>query len=142
MYLLSTQTLMDLLCGEPRIKDFINSAQIDNVGVSVVTLGEIQSEISATDQDDGREVLDSALRKFHAIARRTQRVEPFDETAAFMWAKIQGHDLVFDDEGESISLSDIQRMVVATAIDRNLILIERRQPYHARLPDLQVLDPY
>jgi hypothetical protein len=44
------------------------------------------------------------------------------------------------EEGED--LGDMSRMVVATAIDRNLVLIEGAQPYHGQIDGLHVEDPY
>lgn len=133
---------MDLICGEPNIMRWANSVFAHGVSVSVVSIGQVQSEIMATDQNDGRDDLDSAIRVVIANARRASRIEPFDESAASVFAKLLGRQLTYQTPDGTVELGDMSRMVVATAIDRKLVLVERSQPYHALLPDLRVTDPY
>ncbi|MNL79183.1 hypothetical protein D3C87_2057280 [compost metagenome] len=83
--------------------------------------------------------MDLALRAFVSFARRNNAFELFDEGAGAAFSRIAQLELrVHDDE----DLGDMSRMVVATAIDRNLVLIEGAQPYHGQIDDLRVEDPY
>jgi hypothetical protein len=75
------------------------------------------------------------------MARTHSTVEVFGESAASIWAKLGSHDLIVDVDGER-AMSDVERMVVATALDRKLVLVEQIQPYHQMIPELKVVDPY
>jgi predicted nucleic acid-binding protein len=141
MYLLSTQTLMDLLCGVPEVKEFADEVHRAGVYLSVVTLGQVEQEIRATSLKDGRDQLDRYFRRVLSMARTQSTVEPFGESAASIWAQLGSHDLMVDDDGIR-PISDIERMVVATALDRKLVLVEQAQPYHRMIPELKVVDPY
>lgn len=142
MYLFSTQTLMDLICGEPHVMGWAETVVAHGVSISVVSIGRVQAEILATGQGDGRDELDSAFRVVLANAKRTHRIEPFDESTALVWAKLLDRELTYEAGDGTMELDDLSRMVVATAIDRKLILVERPQPYHLLLPDLRVVSPY
>lgn len=83
--------------------------------------------------------MDLALRAFVSFARRNNALELFDEGAGAVFSRIAQLDLRIDDDED---LGDMSRMDVATAIDRNLVLIEGEQPYHGRIDGLRVEDPY
>jgi hypothetical protein len=137
MYLLSTQALMDLICGQPEMSRWVGSVAAAEVHVSAVSIAHVQAEISATPADEGRDELDRALRAFLAYARRANVVEIFDEEAAQVFARLPHGQLLLDDA----ELGDMSRMVVSTAIDRNLELVEEPQPYHADIGNLRTVDP-
>lgn len=141
MYLFSTQTLMDLLCGVPEVKNFADGVPRGGVYLSVVSLGVVEEAIQDTPANDGRDQLDRYFRRVISLARTHSTVEVFGETTASIWAKLSAHDLQIDDDGER-PMTDVERMVVATALDRRLVLVEPAQPYHRLLPDLQVLAPH
>jgi hypothetical protein len=141
MYLFSTQTLMDLLCGVSEVKEFADGVPRGGVYLSVVSLGVVDETIRATPAKDGRDQLDRLFRRVLSMARTHSTVEVFGESTASIWAKLGSHDLVVDDDGER-AMSDVERMVVATALDRKLVLVEQLQPYHRMIPELKVIDPY
>ncbi|WP_327209977.1 hypothetical protein [Rhizobium leguminosarum] len=138
MYLLSTQALMDLICDQPEMSRWVGSVAAAEVHVSAVSVAHVQAEINATPADEGRDELDRALRAFLAYARRANVVEIFDEEAAQVYARLPLGQLLLEDGAE---LGDMSRMVVSTAIDRNLELVEEPQPYHADVGNLRTVDP-
>jgi hypothetical protein len=142
MYLLSTQTFLDLLCGVDAVKDFADRVPRGSVYLSVVSLGLVEEVIRETDIRDGRDELDRYYRRLLSVARANSTVEVYGESAASWWAKLSGYDFEMDDEGMAREMSDLERMVVATALDRRLVLVEQAQPYHGQIQELQVLDPY
>ncbi|MNV96229.1 hypothetical protein D3C71_1912110 [compost metagenome] len=75
------------------------------------------------------------------MARTHSTIEAFGESAASIWAKLDAYDLQVDDDGER-PMTDVERMVVATALDRKLVLVEQAQPYHQLIPELKVADPH
>lgn len=105
----------------------------------VVSVAHVQAEILSTPIEEGREVMDLALRAFVSFARRNNALELFDEGAGAVFSRIAQLDLRIDDDED---LGDMSRMDVATAIDRNLVLIEGEQPYHDQIDGLRVEDPY
>lgn len=138
MYLLSTQALMDLICGQPDMARWVRSVAAADVHISSVSVAHVQAEVIATSADEGRDELEHALRGVLAYARRAKSLEVFDEEAAEVYARLPGEALYLDDDAE---MSDMSRMVVATAIDRNLELVEEPQPYHAEIGNLRTVDP-
>ena len=83
----------------------------------VVSVAHVQAEILSTPIEEGREVMDLALRAFVSFARRNNALELFDEGAGAVFSRIAQLDLRIDDDED---LGDMSRMDVATAIDRNL----------------------
>jgi predicted nucleic acid-binding protein len=133
---------MDLICGEPKISSWATAVAVTTIGISVVSFGQVRAEILATDPRDGQDALDAAFRKVFSIAKRVQRIEPFDTGASKVWATLLNHTLDYMVDGRIVPLGDPSKMVVATALDRNLILVERSQPYHRAIANLRILDPY
>lgn len=140
MYLLATQTLMDLLCGVPEVKEFADGVPRGGVYLSVISLGVVDGAIRETGVTEGRDQLNRLFRRVLSMARTHSTVEVFGEPAASIWAKLSALDLQVDDGMRHFS--DVERMVVATAIERKLVLVEQAQPYHSELPELKVVDPY
>jgi hypothetical protein len=139
MFLLSTQALMDIICEDPAMTAWIRPVPAQDIHASVVSVAHVQAEILATSLEEGREVMDLALRAFVSFARRNNALELFDEGAGAVFSRIAHLDLSVDEDEE---LGDMSRMVVATAIDRNLVLIEGSQPYHGLIDGLRIEDPY
>ncbi|KQS78832.1 hypothetical protein ASG25_09365 [Rhizobium sp. Leaf384] len=139
MFLLSTQALMDIICEDPDVTAWIRPVKAQDIHASVVSVAHVQAEILSTPIEEGREVMDLALRAFVSFARRNNALELFDEGAGSVFSRIAQLDLRVDDDED---LGDMSRMVVATAIDRNLVLIEGAQQYHGEIDGLRVEDPY
>ncbi|WP_062944005.1 hypothetical protein A4A59_017025 [Rhizobium leguminosarum] len=66
-------------------------------------------------------------------------LEFFDEEAAQVFARLPKGQLLVESGAE---LDDMSRMVVATAIERHLALVEEPQPYHAEIGNLRTVDPF
>ncbi|OJY66543.1 MULTISPECIES: hypothetical protein [unclassified Rhizobium] len=139
MFLLSTQALMDIICENPDVTGWIRPVPAQAIHASVVSVAHVQAEILATPLEEGREVMDLALRAFVSFTRRNNALELFDEAAGAVFSRIAQLDLQVDGDED---LGDMSRMVVATAIDRNLVLVEGSQPYHGKIDGLRVKDPY
>jgi len=78
------------------------------------------------------------LKQLVATANRHGTVYPFDQEAAELFGKILNRTLPYWHEGTEIPLPNLLRMIVATALARNLTLVEHEQPYHELLSDLRV----
>lgn len=139
MFLLSTQALMDIICENPDLTAWIRPVPAQDIHASVVSVAQVQAEILSTPIEEGREVMDLALRAFVSFARRNNALELFGEGAGAVFSRMIQLDLRVDDDED---LGDMSRMVVATAIDRDLVLIEGEQSYHGRIDGLRVEDPY
>jgi hypothetical protein len=129
---------MDLICDQPDMSRWIGSVAASEVHVSAVSVAHVQAEVLATPADEGREELDRALRAFLAYARRANVVEIFDEEAAQVFARLPQGQLLLEDGAE---VGDLSRLVIATAIERNLELVEEGQPYHQEIGNLRTVDP-
>lgn len=139
MFLLSTQALMDIICDNPDVTAWIRPVPAQDIHASVVSVAHVQAEIISTPIEEGCEVMDLALRAFVSFTRRNNALELFDERAGGVFSRTAQLDLRIDDDED---LGDLSRMVVATAIDRNLVLIEGAQPYHGQIDGLRVKVPY
>jgi len=142
MYLFASQTFMDLLCGDPSVKMFADGVPRGGVYLSVVSLGVVEETIRETPPAEGRDQLDRYFRRVLSMARTHSTVAPFGEGTASVWARLGSYDLAVADEDGERAMSDIERMVVATALELKLVLVEQAQPYHSLLPELKVSDPY
>lgn len=129
---------MDLICGQPEMSRWVRSVGAAEVHASVISVAHVQAEIFATSSDDGRDELDEALRSFLGYARRANVLEFFDEAAAQLFARLPKGQLLLEGGAD---LGDMSRMVVATAIERRLALVEEPQPYHAEIRNLRTADP-
>nr|WP_250808494.1 hypothetical protein [Neorhizobium tomejilense] len=141
MYLFSTQTLMDLLCGVEEVKEFADGVPRGAVYLSAVSLGVVEQSIRETPGSQGRDDLDRYFRRVLSMARTHSNIEVFGESTASIWARLGDHDLQVYDDGVR-PMTDVERMVVATALERNLVLVEAGQAYHAQIPELKVVNPY
>lgn len=130
---------MDIICENPDLTAWIRPVPAQDIHASVVSVAQVQAEILSTPIEEGREVMDLALRAFVSFARRNNALELFGEGAGAVFSRMIQLDLRVDDDED---LGDMSRMVVATAIDRDLVLIEGEQSYHGRIDGLRVEDPY
>lgn len=139
IYLLSSQSLVDLLTGDPKMERWIQDKPLQMIEVSSVSIGQAQRLIDAQIDPGLRKELSEELDKLLLSLRRFQSIVPFDDSAARTWATLMGMgDLKFDDNQE---LSPEGRMVVAVALTRNATLIDARRPYHEKIPTLTVQNP-
>lgn len=148
MYLLSTQSLVDIMRGTGTpVGMWHGSLTPDiqrHVFVSVLSFGRIASQIHDLPAASRGDWTKSLARTRHLMLRDT-RVLGIDMDLMDLWADLLVTDLSqFDESGEEIPLADDDRLIVATAILRRFILIDRPQPFHATVKDrhrLEILNP-
>ena len=138
-YLLSTQSLLDRLSGRSiyAVSEWLDRQvrAATEVRVSVVSFGLAQAAIDALD--------DAALRaRFHHALDQTRRSLPrharltVDEDTMPPWATLMAVPAALTRYGDRINrraeveLGDAELLVVATALARDLTLVEPSQPYH------------
>jgi predicted nucleic acid-binding protein len=138
IYLLSTQSLLDLLTGQPEMENWMEGKQARSVEISSVSIGQVLRQIHAETNVAERKELESAFEKLLMALRAYQGVIPFDEAASRTWATLCSMALMHD---RSVELSSESRMVVATALTRNATFVDADRPYHAALPSLNVENP-
>jgi hypothetical protein len=147
MYLLSSQALLDLVTGHPKMTGWVQGIPSLDVGISVLSFGRVKQVSETLPNEDPRKGnLDNAITAAAGIMRNTGRIESFDYPACLIWIKLLNIELNKYSNGNTvISLDDEDRMIIATAIDRALVYVEHAQPYHSILSDLfpfRTLDPY
>jgi len=136
--LLSTQALVDLLTADPKMGSWIKDKSAQDIEVSAVSIGQVLQLIDKETDAAYRKELDDAFEKLLLGLRHYQRIIPFDEKAANSWARLMSMTLMHD---ASSQVSPETRMVIATALTRNAILVDASRPYHANLPSLKVQSP-
>ena len=138
IYLLSTQSLLDLLTGQPDMETWMKDKQARSVEISSVSVGQVLRQIHAETNVAERKELESAFEKLLMVFRAYRGVMPFDEPASKTWSTLCSMTLMHDASAE---LSSESRMVVATALTRNATFVDANRPYHADLPSLNVENP-
>lgn len=139
-YLLSTQSLLDRLSAKSSypIFEWLNEQGTENtsIAISVVSIGyaraRVESLSKAADRQKYGYILDTIVSGFEK-----NLILPIDEKTVATWATILDNDEPPEryQSGRSgstrIELSDADLLVVATALTKNLTLVEPAQPYHA-----------
>lgn len=138
IYLLSTQSLLDLLTGEPAMEAWMKVKQARSVEISTVSVGRVLRMIQTVSDAAERKSLESAFDRLLAAFRIYQGIIPFDESTTKVWAMLLSKKLMHDSSNE---LSSESRMVVATGFARNATLVDESRPYHAELESLNVENP-
>lgn len=142
MYLLSTRVFAALVSAEPRILAWAKTVGRERLGASVVSLGVVRYRVGTVPVGSGQQSVDQNLRAIESLMRRTGAIHDFGERDAAIWANLLSCDLKVAVRGVATDLPNRDRMVVATALERSLVLVEGEQPYHSALSALRVLDPY
>ena len=142
IFLLSTQSLLDLLSGNPTLHQWLSGIPMQQVEVSAVSIGQALDTIQKNTSPARRNGFQRELGKIVTVVRSNQGVIPFDEGAAGIWADLQARTLEYKKpDGSMTELSSASRMVVATALKRGAALVESPQPYHAAIPGLTIVSP-
>jgi predicted nucleic acid-binding protein len=142
IYMLSTQSLLDLLGGNPGITKWLSSVPVQQVEISAVSVGQAIDTIQQSANAANRNYFQRQLDRIVVTVKSSDGLIPFDEGAARMWAELQSMKLDYKmRDGSNTELSAESRMVVATARDRGATFVEDSQPYHAAIPDLQIVSP-
>jgi hypothetical protein len=107
--------------------------------VSVISFGRALHEIARLAPSGARASYLQNLETLTAMVRDQGHLLVVDDRIGRTWAQLLVMDLkVTQPDGGSADLDDDNRIVVATAIQRNLTLVESPQPYQATLPKLAV----
>ena len=127
MYLLSTQATLDAAAG---MSGRLATVEAADIHLSVISAARAKSEIS---QSKGASVYLRNLRRLVSLVKSHGHLIPVDETVADRWAELLYTDLQVTENGLNVALDDDNRLVVATALVFNLVLLEAPQPYHETL---------
>jgi predicted nucleic acid-binding protein len=138
IYLLSTQALLDLLTGDSKMESWIKDKPAQGIEVSAVSIGQVLHLINKETDAAFRKELTGAFEKLLLGLRRYQGIIPLDESASKTWATLMSMTLM---HGESKHVSPETRMVIASALTRNAILVDAVRPYHSQLPSLKIQSP-
>ena len=138
IYLLSTQSLLDLLTGEPDMMKWMKDKPAKSIEVTSVSIGQAYIEIAKVTDIAYRKQLEKNFERILLTLQSYQGIVPFEGNAAKVWATLTTMALMHDQHKE---LSPESRMVVAIALTRNAALVDQPRPYHAVLPALKVQSP-
>jgi predicted nucleic acid-binding protein len=138
IYLLATQTILDILAGRPQIQKWLQTVPLHSVEISTVSIAQSLHKIRSSAAAAQRRAYERALTNFRSAMQIHQGVVGFDDAAAEIWPTLMEMDLQCEVGGKPASLGAASRMVVATALAREAVLVEQRQPYHHHVPGLQV----
>lgn len=136
-YLVGTSALIDLARSGGSIKW---GAQIhfEECGLSVISLGQALS--MAERMDTANSARNTWFHHINTVYSRFERHDGLlavNKDTILMWSKIRHLDLkYFDADGAQKSLPPDYSLILATAIERNLTLIEKPQEYHKVLAPL------
>jgi len=142
IYVLSTQSLLDLLGGKPSIMNWLSTVSMQDVEISAVSIGQALDTIQQKPNAAQRKNFERQLDRIVTTVKSSDGLISFDEGAARIWAELESKTLAYRTrDGNTTELSHASRMVVATALRRGAMFVEDSQPYHAAIPGLQVVSP-
>ena len=116
----------------------------DDVVTSVVSFTLFKHHVDALDsttRPPWQRLFSAALARFRAC----DGILPISLDAALRAAELRAMRLDTVVVGQTEPLGDLGRLVAATALEEHLVLVDKRQPYHAELESahgLAFLDPY
>lgn len=147
-YLLGTQALASLVQNSPDDPVRKWAAKVgmaeDEVVASVVSFLLIKRKVQSLAPDERK---DWEVR-FRQAVHRFREVNGLIQVSleiATRAAELSAIDVPAGTAGKPGALGDLGLLVLATALDEKLTLVDRRQPYHGVLEDrerLEFLDPY
>ena len=141
IYLLSSQSLLDMLVDEPAMKAWKGTVQASSIKLSSVSIGQALYEIEQQEDANLRAELNDALEKTIRSLQIYDGIVPFDANAAMTWSKLMHMKLLHKDGSNPIDVSSESRMVVATALDKGFTLVDASRPFHSTVPGLKVKSP-
>ena len=141
VYLLSSQSLLDMLGDEPAMKAWTGTVQANSIKLSSVSIGQALYQIEQEQDANLRAELDDALEKTIRSLQIYEGIVPFDASAARTWSKLMRMKLLHQDGSNPIPVSSESRMVVATALAKGFTLVEAARPFHSAVLGLKVKSP-
>lgn len=146
-YLLGTHALVELIrrVSNP-VKKWADGvpATSDPIYVSVVSLGQIHAEINQLAASDPQKALWQAHFRAAVATFSPLYVLSIDEAIAMRWATLLPLTLTRTDNSGDVALGADSRLVLATAMERNLIFVDATGQCHQVLAahGLRSFDPY
>jgi predicted nucleic acid-binding protein len=146
-YLLGTRALVDLVrrVSNP-VKQWADGIPTtgDRIYVSVVSIGQIQAEIDQLRAGDPQKPLWQAHFRAAIATFSPSYVLGIDEAIAMRWATLLPLTLNTTDKSGQVALAADSRLVLATAMERNLIVVDPTEQCHQVLAahGLRSSDPY
>jgi predicted nucleic acid-binding protein len=141
VYLLSSQSLLDMLGDEPAMKAWTGTVQANSIKLSSVSIGQALYQIEQEQDANLRAELDDALEKTIRSLQIYEGIVPFDVSAARTWSKLMRMKLLHQDGSNPIPVSSESRMVVATALAKGFTLVDAARPFHSTVQRLKVISP-
>jgi predicted nucleic acid-binding protein len=141
VYLLSSQSLLDMLGDEPAMKAWTGTVQANSIKLSSVSIGQALYQIEQEQDANLRAELDDALEKTIRSLQIYEGIVPFDASAARTWSKLMRMKLLHQDGSNPIEVSSESRMVVATALAKGFTLVDAARPFHSTVQRLKVISP-
>ncbi|WP_187830037.1 PIN domain-containing protein [Siccirubricoccus phaeus] len=140
MYLLGTQALLDAASGShAQLMQWLDGVSRGAIHLSVISFGRALHEVTQLAPSGDRSCYLQNLETLTAMVRDQGHLLAVDDRIGRTWAHLLSMDLkMTQPSGETVDLDDDNRIVVATALQRNLTLVEPAQPYQATLPKLAV----
>jgi len=136
-YLLDTNCISELVRvkPEPRVMAWMEAAEESLLYLSVLTLGEIRKGLAGLPQGKRRTNLETWL-EIEVRARFAGRILPIDDSVADRWGLVAGSA-----KKEGKSLSTIDGLLAATALQHNLTVVSRNVSDFAAA-QVHVLNPW
>jgi predicted nucleic acid-binding protein len=136
-FLLDTNCISELVRSkpEPRVLEWMEAADESLLYLSVLTLGEIRKGVAALPQSRRRTHLETWL-ELELQARFSGRILPIDAAVADRWGL-----LAADAKRAGKSLSTIDGLLAATALQHNLTIVSRNVSDFANT-HAPILDPW
>lgn len=147
-YLLGTHALVTLVRRVPSpVKKWADGipATGDQIYISVVSVGQIQAEIDRFPSSDPQKSLWQAHFRAAIATFSPSYVLSIDEVIAMRWATLLPLTLTTTDKsGQQVSLAADSRLVLATAMERNLVVVDAIEQCHQVLAahGMRCFDPY
>ena len=147
-YLLGTQALVDAVSNRDTdpvhmwVRD--RDPDVDEVAVSAVSFMLFKRKIEslgASARGDWQLLFDAAVAKFEG----GNMVRPVSLRIAIRAAELSSRGLQTAAGGQPVTLGELGLLVLATALDEEFTLVDRRQLFHSVVEEsdnLRFLDPY
>lgn len=121
-YLLDTCLLSEFLKKFPnkRVLAWFDAQDEESLHISVLAIGEIQKGITKLPPTKRRAELEEWLQ--NVVGRYGGRILPFTISTAYLWGRIKG-----DLEKRGTTLSVVDSLMAATALEHNLTVITRNE---------------
>ena len=143
-YLLGTKTLMDLASAGREAGAWMNKLELQECALSLVSLGQALSFGEALDSTDPRKTpFLEHLQEIEEQFLQHEGLVGLDLDIAKRWSRIRHLPLKFKEKRNWHILNPDYGLILATAIEKNWILLEPPRAYHQTLKvmGLKTLDP-